>query len=860
MEKTIPNKLFDDAMKNQLFTEQYANGLSKKIQNLLTAAQDEIAGKIAKIDPTSPSMTKWKQARLEKLNEEISGIIDNTYKTIATESKKQLTELGKVQSKLAVDKTNKAVKADIFKVTLTPDNVKSIVENTMIDGKVIGDWWANAKESTKTKLTAAMAAGTQALQIGMVQGESVGDLISRIRGTKTTPGIMSLTKREATALARTSVLQVANVTRQEVFKANEDVLDGIQFVATLDARTTPQCRAIDGKQYDMQGNPIGHNIPYPGAPPLHWQCRTAIVPITKPWSELAGPKSPLTLEQKASLSNIPVGLRSSMNGQVSGEMTYQDWLLTQSVEDQQAILGQGKWKLWSENKLDVADLVNNTGKELTLTELKANLGDILAKKQVELENQLKKLALESSSAEEFEKKLSENRSIKFLKDKTPSQFYADTKQTVEAARAARAEAKFLEQKAEESYKAIFLKNPKIAKEAEEQMMKASPGFEKLPWAEKEKLLNSFVDAMKSPAVEEIITKHEWISVQDIKEAKKIFKKQLNVNKVLAKQTAIKKLDFVGESLNIIKNLPRFSNQALPELQEFHMVVEFIDESVRRNVVAFYQEQEGIVKIATKGIKSEDVLELGRLSLAGDIGSVARHEFAHHIYSKSLTAIEQSEWGDLFEARYYWSNVSKYSVVNMKEAFAESFTAYTSPLYGTAENRILPEEVEEYFARVFGKVGTVKTEAIAEKIVEKEELALISEKVERAKKSHIPATKEVQKLADGNQTLVAIKIKGTETPDNAPFDIILGKDHIELKTIVRASNDKITMHPSSLKRKNDFVAGVKGGKAHTLVIDERTGKVYYRSGVGSFRLSSMEEIGVKENFEKRLLKRLKQKQV
>jgi SPP1 gp7 family putative phage head morphogenesis protein len=430
-DKTIPDKLFDDAVKTQLYTEQYANGLAKKVQGLLTAAQDEIAGKIAKIDPTSPTMTKWKQGRLEKLNESISEIVDSTYKDISKLSKDELLELGKFQAANTVNKFNQAIKADIFNVTLIPDNVKAIVENTMIDGKIIGDWWKDAKESTKKKLSAAMAAGTQALQVGMVQGESIGELINRIRGTKTTPGIMSLTKREATALTRTSVLQVSNAVRQETFKANADVLDGIEFVATLDTRTTPLCRAMDGKRYDMEMNPIGHSTPYPGAPPLHWQCRTTIVAITKAWSELAGPKSPLNSEQKKSLDNISVGMRASMNGQIAGNMTYQDWLLSQPVELQKDILGPGRWKLWSENKLDMADLIDNTGRQLSLTELQAKLGDILASKQVAIEEQLKKLVLESKSVEEFSFKIKGDIQSSNLLLQKPSKFLNPNKLNIE---------------------------------------------------------------------------------------------------------------------------------------------------------------------------------------------------------------------------------------------------------------------------------------------------------------------------------------------------------------------------------------------------------------------------------------------
>jgi len=269
----IPKKIHNDAIKDQIYFEQYSNGISKSVQNLLETAQAEIAGAIAKNDPTAPTMTKWKAARLEKLNEDISDILDVTYNEAEKITNKALLSVGLVQADNVVNKFNSAIGVDIFTVTLTRDNVQSIVENSMIQGKVIGDWWATAKEASKAKISASLAAGTQAIQIGMVQGESIGQLVRRITGTKTTPGIMNVSKREANALVRTSVMQVAGNTRAEVFKANADVLAGITFVATLDSRTTPICRAIDGASYDMDMKPIGGKaIPFPGNPPLHWQC------------------------------------------------------------------------------------------------------------------------------------------------------------------------------------------------------------------------------------------------------------------------------------------------------------------------------------------------------------------------------------------------------------------------------------------------------------------------------------------------------------------------------------------------------------------------------------------------------------
>lgn len=382
-DKKIPDKILDATLSNQVYADKYSVGLNNQIQSLLKQTEDEVVAALAKNDPTAPTMTKWKAARLEKLKKDISTIVNDGYSGIASTSSLELLKFGKIQAAGIAKGLNDAIGVDLFNVTLDPKNVKSIVQNTLIDGNKIGEWWKKQSIDTQRRLSAAMAKGTQALQVGMVQGESIGDLISRIRGTALTPGVMSVSKREAAALVRTSVMQVSAATRGELYKANRDVLNGFEWLSTLDARTTPLCRALDGKQFDMDMNPVGHNISYPGLP-AHWNCRSILLPVTKTWAELTGSGSKLTDDQIAKFDNIPPGMRASLGGPIPTDMNYDQWLKTLSVDKQVDILGPGRWKLWSENKLDMADMINNAGQPLTIEQLKNKLGISVSKEWEEV--------------------------------------------------------------------------------------------------------------------------------------------------------------------------------------------------------------------------------------------------------------------------------------------------------------------------------------------------------------------------------------------------------------------------------------------------------------------------------------------
>lgn len=127
---------------------------------------------------------------------------------------------------------------------------------------------------------------------------------------------------------------------------------------------------------------------------------------------------------------------------------------------------------------------------------------------------------------------------------------------------------------------------------------------------------------------------------------------------------------------------------------------------------------------------------------------------------------------------------------------------------------------------------------------------VADRVARAKATHIPSTRAVQKKAAASEQTVARVLRGKSTDDHEPMDVVIRDAEriagIEVKTIVAGKNDKLTMHPSSLARKKEWVAAHKAS-GHTVAIDLRgkSPRYFYRSGFGSFRLSSMQPVSLKD---------------
>lgn len=138
---------------------------------------------------------------------------------------------------------------------------------------------------------------------------------------------------------------------------------------------------------------------------------------------------------------------------------------------------------------------------------------------------------------------------------------------------------------------------------------------------------------------------------------------------------------------------------------------------------------------------------------------------------------------------------------------------------------------------------------------------LSEKAQRAKDNHVMVDKTIQRYAEEhNEPAVAKALGGVSFPDGEPIDIAIAGDSgkvehgVELKTVVKNSNGKITMKGDAIARKRAWERKNKA-TIHTVVVDDTKvfnangngkhddsqRKIYYRRGYGSFRIASMHEV-------------------
>ena len=149
-------------------------------------------------------------------------------------------------------------------------------------------------------------------------------------------------------ITRTAVQTVANQARQTWIDANRNAFKGQQWVATLDTRTCPVCGPLDGRwwAYGDEAGAEGTVAQMPSVP-RHPACRCVTVPV---------PYSLEALEARARGEEIlkPAAsptARASMDGEVAGTLTWEDWLSDQPAGVQQSVLGQSAWEEWKKTGL-----------------------------------------------------------------------------------------------------------------------------------------------------------------------------------------------------------------------------------------------------------------------------------------------------------------------------------------------------------------------------------------------------------------------------------------------------------------------------------------------------------------------------
>lgn len=191
----------------------------------------------------------------------------------------------------------------------------------------------------------------QGVKSGFVQGLTTNQIVKNVVGPG---GLADISERNAATVVRTALSHVATQARMATFQKNSDVVEGYQWISTLDSRTSAVCRSRDLQKYEIGKGPL---------PPAHPNCRSATAPMLSD-----------------DFAMFDEGAKRAAKGdqggqQVSAETSYYEFLKSQPAWFQDQALGPTRGKIFRNAGMTPEEFrvasVDGFGRPLTLEEMAA---------------------------------------------------------------------------------------------------------------------------------------------------------------------------------------------------------------------------------------------------------------------------------------------------------------------------------------------------------------------------------------------------------------------------------------------------------------------------------------------------------
>lgn len=356
----VNDLLQDAAVSHAVDLQQFGNGLVARIIATLNRSDADLVARLqAALDGLPASAASVE--RIEALLASVRALNLQAYQQIERELTAELRALADYEAGHQLALFEATIPPQIItRVGVAAVNVDQVFAAAMarpFQGRLLREWAQDIGEARMVRIR-------DAVRMGFVQQESIGQVVQRIRGTRARgykDGLLEIDRRGAAAVARTAISHVASFTRDRFHEQNADLVKAEAWTSALDSRTSEGCRIRDGKQYTPGDHkPIGHKVPWLGGPGrLHWQCRSTSVPVLKSWRELG-----------IDIDEVPAGTRASMDGQIPSDTTFAAWIKRQSAARQDQVLGATRGRLMRAGGLDLPAFYDNKGTMLTLDELR----------------------------------------------------------------------------------------------------------------------------------------------------------------------------------------------------------------------------------------------------------------------------------------------------------------------------------------------------------------------------------------------------------------------------------------------------------------------------------------------------------
>jgi SPP1 gp7 family putative phage head morphogenesis protein len=330
--------LIDAAARHAHWVEQYKNRQIKKLVKSLQVTERSILEAVG-----FNGLNSLKDVR--EAQDKVGIILIEGIDDLTKELTEELQAFGVAQAEFEAATIAKGVAEAVALSVPTEAQLWAAARSRPFAGKMLKDTFAEFSDTAKKLIK------TQ-VKTAFFEGYTLDELVTSLAGSKGMgfrDGVFGNLERSLERTVRTSVSHMASVARDKVYNDNSDVVTGVQWVSTLDGRTSAICRSLDGQVFPVDSGQ---------RPPAHPNCRSTTVPV---------------IDKRFKIMDDDDAFRPAKGAdgreEAKGTDTYGTWLKRQPASFQDDILGKDKGKLFRQGGLPMDKFVDN-GKELSLSELK----------------------------------------------------------------------------------------------------------------------------------------------------------------------------------------------------------------------------------------------------------------------------------------------------------------------------------------------------------------------------------------------------------------------------------------------------------------------------------------------------------
>lgn len=373
-------RLLDATLRHAVDLRRYTTGEVAALLEILERSDKELVAKLRR--DLRPTFTR---RRLKRLLEELRATREAAWREFRARVRRDMRLLGRDEIAAEAAAVRNAIPFKIELAAVPAAQLREALFNRAFQGRDLGEWFASLEAADRRRIA-------DAVQLGMAQGETVDQITRRVAGTRAAKfrdGALGVTRRQAQTVIVTAINHSANAARELMHQANDDVIAGLRVNATLDGRTSPVCRARDGKVVMFGDRPVPEGmkklVPAEARPPFHPRCRTLMVAILDGVGLLG--KRPFVVDKRRPSKRVADFRREARRtgrpiqqiredwaraniGTVPADVTYDEWLRRQPTAFQNDVLGSARGAAFrSGARLD--QFVSRSGDTLNLSELRA---------------------------------------------------------------------------------------------------------------------------------------------------------------------------------------------------------------------------------------------------------------------------------------------------------------------------------------------------------------------------------------------------------------------------------------------------------------------------------------------------------